>query len=371
MEKETWEVKHGKWKCIVISMILLGMSLLLGSRIFWYSGSNLPSGFLAENQERTANEKRFPEKIMLTYGPYHTLRSGSYLLGMHYAASAQGNEYSVYTDSGADVLEKGALNENKSWIFAKVNHPGVQIQMLSYYGAKGDLQIKDVFVVPVWLLAMAGICLILLFTEVFLNLFWKKMPSFARDFFPLPYLFLWGSICFLVDDSAFTAKYSLFTAVWIIGGILIACLVLFDRIGKRELIFLSGFAACLFTEWHNVANYEYDWRTFYFTAAGLFLFFLLLWRLCRKEKTFAIGTVAVVIVFCVYSMAQYMYYLYFRDFFNIKIVKMLFTAMEATASIEALFTREALLYPVIMGSYLLFSAAISVIYKMTLAKKAT
>ncbi len=370
MEKETRKVRHGKWKAIVISVILLGMSLLLGYRIFWYSGSDLPSGFLTENQERIANEKRFPEKIMLTYGPYHTLRSGSYLLGMHYAASEKGNEYRVYTDIGASVLETGALEESKTWAFAWVNHPGVQIQMLSYYGAEGELQIKGAFVIPVWLLAAAGICLLFLFTELCLKLFWKKMPSIVRDVFPLPTIFLWCSTCFFVDDSAFTAKYSFFTAAWIIGGILIACLSLFDRIGKRELTFLSGFAACLFTEWHNLVNYEYDWRTFYFTAAGMFLIFLFLWRICKKERSFTISTAAVVIVFCVYSMAQYMYYLYFRDFFNIKIIKMLFTAMEATASIQALFTREVLLYPVIAGSYLLIMAALLVVYKITSAKKA-
>ena len=94
---------------------------------------------------------------MLTYGPYHTLRSGSYLLGMHYAASEKGNEYRVYTDIGASVLETGALEESKTWAFAWVNHPGVQIQMLSYYGAEGELQIKGAFVIPVWLLAAAGI----------------------------------------------------------------------------------------------------------------------------------------------------------------------------------------------------------------------
>ena len=56
-------------------------------------------------------------------------------------------------------------------------------------------------------------------------------------------------------------------------------------------------------------------------------------------------------LFGIYSMIQYMYYSYFKDFFTIKIVGLFLTAMEASSSISELLTQEALSYVGILLLY--------------------
>ena len=155
-----------------------------------------------------------------------------------------------------------------------------------------------------------------------------------------------------LDNVVLSAKESLWVILLFITNVLLFYSHLLQEFGKRELIFYQSVFTCIIAEWINVIAFDFDYMMLFLSA--LISVVVLYAAYCiRNKRGSCISMFLITMIFVVYNIIQYMYYLYFKDFFTVKIIHLFTTAMEASASITELFTREVIGYLALLCLYVI------------------
>lgn len=343
-----------------IQVFLFAIAGLIGSKIFWYNAIDLPSECIEIGEEKVVKESNDTFPFLLSYGPYQDTKSGNYLMILRYDTDQKGNIYQVYTDMGVEVMEEGELNPKYHYICTIVRKPDVKIQMLVHYGGIGNIKVHYVAVYPMWRIILMLLFILGCICYLIIGEKWEKH---ALLFIQCASISLFIGTIYYVDCTANAVKDKWQFNILILAGTLIIMSEILGKIGKKELVFLSSLAECCFIEWRNIINYSYDYMSLYLTALFSTVFLLFIYGSVKGKRLYPVLTSILTIVFSIYSISQYVYFCYFKDFFTLKIIRLFFTAMGATASIQELISEEVLLQ---MVSLLLY---VAVIITISLARR--
>lgn len=330
-----------------VSTILFIVSSIILCMLCWYNSRKLSSGYIEDGTVKAVNENNSYGEIMLTYGPYHKLADADYLMILAYKTDSDNNRYELYADE-CGVIREQILDKNKIFTFARVKWPDVGLQVLTKYGGNGSFEIFGVGIVPIWQVFVWMICVICLAVLYIYPDVTKKSWIFLIY---LPFFLLFLGSAYSVDCSSNSLKNGWGTAGILLIGVLVLASVVFEKIQKAEMLGLLTIGAIWFLEWRNIQHYGFKYMTLYLTICISFGVVLLIYLLNKHRKLYNILLIGLTTIFGLYSIAQYMYFTYFRDFFTLKIIGLFFTAMEASASINELFTVKVLSYIIILSLY--------------------
>lgn len=347
----------------LISIFLFIASSIIGSTIFVYSWKELYSGYLDKNEKKYITEDNNEHgSFMLSYGPYHKLASGNYFVILSYKTDTNRNTYKLYSDNGGIVLNEGYLPEKTGYVIKTVKQPNVKLQVLTYFDGEGMLQINSIIIIPIWFLCLWGINLLLLIAYLIV----KKGTRAIIKYFNFGFgIVLFAASMFYIDNSPDAALRSLFASALLFCGISSCMFLLFDKFQKREVLFLGSMITCWFVEWRNVINYNFEYMVLYLTILLTFCIYAFIYLIIKKRKLYYILLSIMTLVFALYSVVQYTYYCYFKDLFTVKIVRLLFTAAEATSSIQELITDKVLIYLGIMVGYIILLVVVLLSNKLS------
>jgi len=287
---------------------------------------------------------------MLSFGPYQKTRDEKYIVILQYETDSDGNYCQIYTDENRTVVTEQVLDKEKNVLCQIVQKPDTLLQVLTYYGGSGRLTIQSVKMIPVWLLCAVIFVGIL---PLSVSLLCKKEVSKVVETIGIPIqLVLFISTIGYLDNVVLSAKESLWVILLFITNVLLFYSHLLQEFGKKELIFYQSVFTCIIAEWINVIAFDFDYMMLFLSA--LISVVVLYAAYCiRNKRGSCISMFLITMIFVVYNIIQYMYYLYFKDFFTVKIIHLFTTAMEASASITELFTREVIGYLALLCLYVI------------------
>lgn len=343
-------------KNLMISIILFVICCIININLFIYDSKVLYSECLERDEEKTINEENDKfGSFMLSYGPYHQTRKGYYLVILNYETDTSLNQYKVYSDNLTYTINEGTLTEGTKYVFNVVKVPNIKMQVLTFYNGVGMLHVKTVSVIPVWLLILMISIMILL--GVYFAVRDNLRVIIQNIIVGLNIICFVGTV-YYADDSENAIARSLFMAILLIGGLICCFAPVFNKLTKRIGVFLCSLITCWFIEWNNILNYNFKFKTLYITILISLCIYCLIFIVIRKNSRFYAGCLIVTGIFSFYSVIQYTYFTYFKDFFTAKIVRLIFTAAEATSSIQELITDKVISYLLILGTYYFVCSAI-------------
>ena len=338
-----------KYRNIIFMVLFLMLSNLLIGSLFLYDSKSLNNSRMESGSVKEINGSIVSEPVMLSSGPRQPLGEASYLVIVKYKTDSDDNLCEIYSDETGVIHDK-VFSANHRFLVSIVKSPGAHLEILSYFCGQGSLRIDTVGIIPLWIFVINIVSVFLLVIILGCRKLMNIEISDLVVILPLWAGFL-GNV-YYIDGSGRVSEIKLILALGVLLGLLLLIACFADKINKEVVWAGLTLAACWFLEWENIRHYNFSFRTLFFTECITFCFVLLIYLVCEHSlKRYCVLLIFLTTLFGIYSMIQYMYYSYFKDFFTIKIVGLFLTAMEASSSISELLTQEALSYVGILLLY--------------------
>lgn len=323
-----------------ICLVLFIITSIIGMTLFIYDGKVLSSGYIPKGEQKRVDGENDKGSFMLSYGPYHNLKDEYYIIALDYKTDTDYNSYEIYSDTTLTIYE-GELAKDATKVTYLIKKPNIKAQVLTFYSGIGTLQIDCVKVIPlkiivIWFMSLLSILFSVVMKGRVGNIA-EKITEIMTSIFVL-------CIAFYVDDSAAVQDNGKLILLLFLLGIFAMFCLSWEKVGYREEIFALSFTACCITEWKNIVNYNLRYMTWFLSGAIACCIFTICYLFIRNIRKYCIVTSCITITYIIYSAVQHVYYTYFKDFFTVKIIKLLFTAMEASSSIEELIDKDTLSY---------------------------
>ena len=340
---------------VIACLFLFIINSIVSVMIYIYDKNELYSGYVPQGEILSTENVNLKDAYMLSYGPYHELRSGYYLVLLSYKTDTENNTCSIYSDQ-TSVLCESTLNKNKTQKIFMIKKPGIKLQILTMYSGKGTLQVNGVLVLPLNIVIMSLVCFCLIILSVFSH---GKRKAIFNKLTQAITMILLISTMFHVDSSASSKRNTLVLSLLFLIAIISLFYFLWDTIRYREVIFILSFTVCWIIVGKNIINYDLNYTVLFLSASVACFIFSLCYLFVKKTIRYCVTIISISTFFVIYSTVQYAYYTYFKDLFTIKVIKLAFTAMEASSSIKELINIEVLSYLIIGGIYFLAVTVIS------------
>ena len=98
---------------VIACLFLFIINSIVSVMIYIYDKNELYSGYVPQGEILSTENVNLKDAYMLSYGPYHELRSGYYLVLLSYKTDTENNTCSIYSDQ-TSVLCESTLNKNKT-----------------------------------------------------------------------------------------------------------------------------------------------------------------------------------------------------------------------------------------------------------------